>query len=302
MNTVIKLVISGVAVKLLLSLSSCLPHEPFKNTPINYVIQGAQDTDPAFSPDGNRIAFAHLADTTKNYPNGLYLINRDGSNRQLVIAGEYFNSPSWSPDGQWLVFSSGQLMKCKTNGDSLVAFSALNNLVYPEFYFPNWSKDGTQIVFDKPYGVDWGIYSTSNSFQKSGRLGGIEIFGRNPELSNDGNTLLYEAGKGGAINVVSTEIFTFNNLTKNRNQLTNNGKDNRSPSWSPDNARIVWSCNVRLSIMNADGTNATEIGYGKSPSWSTTNEIVYSHANSTYTKEVLYIISPDGKNMRQITF
>jgi Tol biopolymer transport system component len=302
MKAVIRFVVSGIGVKLLLSLSSCLPHDPPKNTPINYVIQGSQDTDPSFSPDGSHIAFAHWADTSKNYPNGLYIINSDGSNEKLVVAGGYFNSPSWSPDGQWLVFSSGQLLKCKTNGDSVTVFSSLNNLTYPEFYFPNWAKDGKHIVFDKPFGVDWGIYTTSASFQASGRFGGVEIFGRNPELSNDGNALLFEAGKGGAINVVTAEIFLFNSVTQNKIQLTNNGRDNRSASWSPDNTRIVWSSDVRLSIMNADGSNPKEIEYGNSPSWSINNEIVYSHANSTYSKEVLYIISPDGKNMRQITF
>jgi hypothetical protein len=54
--------------------------------------------------------------------------------------------------------------------------------------------------------------------------------------------------------------------------------------------------------MNADGTHPLDIGYGNDPSWSVNDQIVYSHANSDYTKEVLYIISPDGTNRRQITF
>lgn len=54
--------------------------------------------------------------------------------------------------------------------------------------------------------------------------------------------------------------------------------------------------------MNSDGSDQREVGYGNDPSWSINDEIVFSHANADYSKEVLYVISPDGSNKRQITF
>ncbi len=54
--------------------------------------------------------------------------------------------------------------------------------------------------------------------------------------------------------------------------------------------------------MNADGSNQYSIDYGNYPSRSPADEIVYSNVNADYTKEILYIINPDGKNKRQITF
>ena len=54
--------------------------------------------------------------------------------------------------------------------------------------------------------------------------------------------------------------------------------------------------------MNSDGSNQQEIGYGNDPSWSVNNEIVFSHANVNFSKEVLYTVNPDGSNKNQITF
>jgi dipeptidyl aminopeptidase/acylaminoacyl peptidase len=96
-------------------LNSCSP-ENDDTKPYNYIIEGPKDLYPAFSPDGEYIAYFHDAwDTPSSpgYPTGLYIINKDGTNRQLVLEGQHW-SPSWSPDGEWLVFSTTDVIqKCK---------------------------------------------------------------------------------------------------------------------------------------------------------------------------------------------
>jgi dipeptidyl aminopeptidase/acylaminoacyl peptidase len=60
--------------------------------------------DPAFSPDGKRIAYVHNEDGTNN----LAIVNRDGTGRVYLTnnndATQYYG-PRWSPDGEWLIFS-----------------------------------------------------------------------------------------------------------------------------------------------------------------------------------------------------
>lgn len=57
------------------------------------------------SPDGSRISYH------ENYQ--VYLANADGSGRQHVKTGHPFVFvPSWSPDGKWLLFVSGEHYNC----------------------------------------------------------------------------------------------------------------------------------------------------------------------------------------------
>jgi dipeptidyl aminopeptidase/acylaminoacyl peptidase len=55
--------------------------------------------DPAFSPDGNQVAFARWDE-----PRGLWVINADGSGERLLIGANRARSPTWSPDGRAIVF------------------------------------------------------------------------------------------------------------------------------------------------------------------------------------------------------
>ena len=55
--------------------------------------------EPALSPDGSQVAFARWDE-----PRGLWLINSDGSNERLVFGANRVRSPSWTPDGQSVVF------------------------------------------------------------------------------------------------------------------------------------------------------------------------------------------------------
>jgi Tol biopolymer transport system component len=55
--------------------------------------------DPAFSPDGKQVAF-----TRWDEPRGLWLISIDGSGERLLTGANRARSPTWSPDGQAIVF------------------------------------------------------------------------------------------------------------------------------------------------------------------------------------------------------
>ena len=63
----------------------------------------ANDVLPAWSPDGDEIAF--VSDRDGN--NDIYVMNADGSNVKRLTNDpneDYF--PGWSPDSEWIVFSS----------------------------------------------------------------------------------------------------------------------------------------------------------------------------------------------------
>lgn len=55
--------------------------------------------EPAFSPDGSRIAFTRWEE-----PRGLWIMNRDGSEARLLFTANRARSPSWLPDGSAILF------------------------------------------------------------------------------------------------------------------------------------------------------------------------------------------------------
>jgi Tol biopolymer transport system component len=71
----------------------------------------AQETEPAWSPDGRLVAYARAAATglsCKGCPSSLWVANADGSHpRQLTHPGDctFDADPSWSPDGGSILFA-----------------------------------------------------------------------------------------------------------------------------------------------------------------------------------------------------
>lgn len=114
-------------------------------TPLTLTSNPANDTEPAWSPDGEIIAFTSNRDGT----NHIYLMNANGSGPRRLTSGTLPESePDWSPDGERLAFVSGdnggsQIFVVDSNGSNLRQLTdgpGLNRN-------PAWSLDGAMIVF-----------------------------------------------------------------------------------------------------------------------------------------------------------
>lgn len=58
--------------------------------------------EPALSPDGTQVAF-----TRWDEPRGLWLVNVDGAGERLLVGANRPRSPTWTPDGQAIIFEQG---------------------------------------------------------------------------------------------------------------------------------------------------------------------------------------------------
>jgi TolB protein len=246
--------------------------------------------DPAWSPDGKKVAFARWRD-----PRGIYVIDEDGSNETLLFGWSQAKAPAWSPDGSRIVFTrryGGQEKDVELfPGWILPAhpwwklgvvrvedryFTEL--LCYDHSFSPTWSPDpstgsgqrGKVIAYDSDYGIhltseDGSI--GSQSYDRSLNALSTDVRDTAPAWSPDGTRIAFMFKQHD-----HWEIYVMNADGSNRVRLTHEElfiprpPNNVSPAWSPDSRHIAFftdrnselgssELKWELYVMNADGSD-----------------------------------------------
>jgi Tol biopolymer transport system component len=289
---------------LLLSVIACVMQSCEDNDidPASYekYISISADQYPAISPDGTRVAYYHRCleyPESVDYPTGLYVMDIDGSNRKLLAAGNNF-TPSWSPDGQWLAYTAeGTIKIINLEGSVIRTFGGINNV---PLFFPDWSSDGKMILMSSPL-VGGGVFISDTMLESVRQLFDQASFsGYVARWNHRMDKIIYQKYShdwhGGEICIIDT--IGINDL-----RITNDNVDDRYPVLSNTSDMIAWSSRVRITVMKIDGTGRKTLDYGQYPSWSPGSDfVVYSNANSDFTKEVLWQINIDGSGKTQLTF
>ena len=229
----------------------------------------SSDLDPAWSPDGARIAYQRYRRSP--FTQGIWIVDTAGVSTHQVLNGGWAH-PDWSPDGTRLATSNIGIYTVKLAGDSLRAVTTKGSR-------PRWSPTGNQLVFQT---IDsTGIQSISIVSRDGTRLRslaptGIESWWE-PDWSPDGTRLVHmrELSRSSG-----WEIFVMDTTGQAEQRLWPDRYLNAAPTWSPDGQWIAWSRRENggtIWLMKPDGTEAHALTQGEGPSWSPdSRRIVFS--------------------------
>lgn len=113
---------------------------------------------PRWSPDGERLTYHRERPTPDGFEAAVFTIRRDGTGeRRLTDWGLSAGTPDWSPDGRWIVFSTGygsggkaDLVRMRPDGSDLRTVASFGGVSATQ---PRYTPDGEWIVLTalQPY-------------------------------------------------------------------------------------------------------------------------------------------------------
>lgn len=231
--------------------------------------------DPAFSPDGSKIAFARQGAIA-----GLFVINADGTNERIVYGANEVRSPTWV-DNDRIVFSTvtGEKTsdpicfrgRCFEPGDFTqwalkeynLADNRLNEVITPKTggTVPSYNPVIKNIAFMNP---EMGLMETTLADDALPTRVNDDMTINTPAMSPDGARMTYMVGQPPAWQVV-VAVWDGTNptlLTKH-DPLSFEQFDSVAPTFSPDGQEILFLSNRNgkweFFAMNNDGTNLRQV-------------------------------------------
>jgi len=211
----------------------------------------ATDWEPAWSPDGSKIAFA--SDRDGNWE--IYVMNANGSGQtRLTTDPAWDRYPAWSPDGSKIGFDSkrdGNWEIYVMNPDGSGQANLTNNQAKDDGIA--WSPDSSLIAFSSDrIGGNTDIYIANADGSNAVRLTSDPAPDWDPDWSPSGSEIAFVSGRDG-----DEEVYVMDSSGSNQTNLSKSpGYDSR-PTWSPDGSKLAFASdragNLEVHVLDAKG-------------------------------------------------
>ncbi|MHB1025844.1 MAG: Tol-Pal system beta propeller repeat protein TolB [Desulfobacteria bacterium] len=252
---------------------------------------------------GTEIAFT--AHSGKSRGKELYIVGMDGQGLRKVTDNRSFNLfPRWSPDGQWLAYTSFR------TGTPIIYLRNISTGAEKEVIRFGGSKapggfspDGVWLYAGVSQAGNSDIYRVrvvGGTAEKVVEGWGLEV---SPSPSPDGRRIAFVSDRGG-----SPQIYVKTIGVPGETRISNGTNYATSPSWSPAGDRIAYTARSGgrfiVESVAPDGSGSREVvsatdGNCEDPSFSPDGRsLVYTFKKRGYS--ALKIISSDGRRQRTL--
>jgi Tol biopolymer transport system component len=187
--------------------------------------EGVWDSEPAWSPDGSRIAFTRNDPQTLHHE--LWIMNADGSG-QRAIGMQGFQS-KWSPDGSLFLYTSNksgnwEIYTCRIDGSNELQLTRTPETEATAI----WSPQNGQIVFSTNRDGNNEIYIMAGDGTDWRRLTNSAANDYSPRFSGDGSLIAFQSD----LSESKVEIYVMNADGSNPRPVTNTSGGTASfPCW-----------------------------------------------------------------------
>lgn len=247
-----------------------------------------------------------------------HIFRTDGAGHEIRLTRDGTNNsqPAWSPDGQWIAYTSNRLglprvFVMRADGSRLRPLTSDDRIELA----PSFSPDGKAVAF---YSIDAG---TSRAELRIAPLDGgkavsIAANGKDmgpgkPSWSADGRRLAFPVEQG----LKKLEVWVANRDGSGARIVSDgfNKRGKADPSMSPDGERVVYVADMRGSMHLV----VTELATGKSrdltpdspathesPKWSPDGKFITfasTRDDPALTRTDIFVMNADGTDIRNVS-
>lgn len=244
-----------------------------------------QAGDPAWSPDGRKIAFTALDNSHRSF--FIAVVDADGSGRRSLdpptLSSTSDIQPAWSPDGKKIAFArfvregffgEYEIFVMTAEGQDATRLTHKD----PDAEIlgsvePAWSPDGSRIAFTRTVGSATAITVEEVFVMNADGTGAVRLthsdtpgislpFAGGPTWSADGNRIAFHTFRPGG-----ADIYTMKPDGSDMTPAVTTVGPDLYPAWSPDGTKLTYAENrpelggYEILATGVDGSNPTRLTF-----------------------------------------